>query len=58
LTGATDKPGDRWTIVDIQNLKATFGTGFTVKDFTKNGGSWNKGNYRFNEADGVLSVAP
>jgi autotransporter-associated beta strand protein len=63
LTGAGTRLGDRWKIVDVGTLTATFGSTFNVVGFTDMGGNiWQITNvnggrtYQFNESTGILSV--
>jgi autotransporter-associated beta strand protein len=64
LTSAGTTLGDLWNIVDLANLgTVTFGSNFSVADFTPvGGGLWNRNfggaDYQFSTLSGELSVIP
>jgi hypothetical protein len=57
LAEAGNTVGDSWALVNVGTLTETFGTTFSVADFTENEGVWTSasGMYQFVEATGVLS---
>ena len=60
LAAASTTLGDSWQIVDVSTLNETFGTSFTIPDFTLDGAKWVRpvggAFYEFDPATGVLSV--
>jgi hypothetical protein len=58
LTGASQNPGDSWTLVNAATLVESFGATFTIPGFVESNNVWisQTGNYAFSEASGVLSV--
>jgi len=60
LAGVTDAAGD-WMVVDVDNLTATYGSTFSVKDFTESSDVWTyvdgAKTWTFTESTGILSVS-
>jgi len=56
LSGASSNSGDSWAIASAATQ--SFGATFSVPGFTESGNVWANGVYRFDEANGVLSVVP
>lgn len=56
LTGASFNAGDSWALVTAANT--TYGGSFQVAGFTNSGGIWSNGEYSFNQATGLLTIAP
>jgi hypothetical protein len=55
LTSASDTLGDSWSLV---TANASYGSSFNILGFTEVNNTWRNGIYQFNEATGILSVAP
>ena len=59
LADAGTGESDTWSIIGSTVLASTtFGTNFSVSDFTESSGVWSNGSYEFSELTGVLTVVP
>lgn len=56
IAGAAYNYGNSWQLVTSANT--TYGATFNFSGFTNNGGIWSDGSFKYNQATGVLSVAP
>ncbi len=56
VTGADYAYGNFWELVTPMNT--TYGATFNIPGFSNNAGVWRNGSYSFDQATGVLAVAP